>query len=101
MRGHEGRWTDQWYLRQIYWLGESDFPELGMLSNHFLAPSQHIDVTKIIPDDTEDFTRRAIKRVNYIAKERKSDSTIRTAAEKLQKQKKLLQKVSIHPVKTH
>lgn len=90
---YEGHWADQWYLRQIYWLGDSDFPELGMPSDHFLRPSHHVDVTKIIPDDTEDFTRRAIEHVNGMPKEHKCDSAIRTAMASLQVQKKQLQEV--------
>lgn len=90
---HNGRWTDQWYLRQIYWLDESSLPELGMPSDHFLAPRPALDITKVIPDGIEDFTRQALEHVSRMSKEQKSDSAVRAAVDKLQAQKKLLQEV--------
>lgn len=89
----DGEWADQWYLRQVYWLEEADLPELGMPSDHLLAQQPDLDVTKVIPDGVEDFTRRALEHINRMAQDQQRDAAILAAAAKLQDQKKLLRKV--------
>lgn len=89
----DGEWADQWYLRQLYWLEESDLPELGLPSDHFLAQQRDVDVTKIIPDGVADFTRRALEHITQMAPDQQRNGAIRAAAAKLQEQTKRLRKV--------
>lgn len=84
---------NQWYLRQDYWLEEKDVRELDMPSDHFLAPRQHVDVTKIIPEGIEDFTQRALEHATQLSKEKKGNSAIDGVVAQLKEQKKRLQRV--------
>lgn len=82
-----------WYLRQIYWLDDASVPELAMPSDHFLTPNQYVDVTKIIPDGIEDFTRKALEHAKRLLKEQKGNSVIQAIVIELEEQKKTLRKV--------
>lgn len=88
-----GEWADQWYLRQIYWLDESDLFELGMPSDHFLMQRADVDVTRVIPDDVEDFTCSALEHINKMPLAGQREDAIRVAEKKLHEQKKLLRKI--------
>jgi len=90
---HDGGWANQWYLRQDYWLDEVDVPELGLPTDHFMVSRPYVDVTKIIPDGVEDFTRRALEHAARLPKEQRGDSAIDALVAKLKEQKKRLQKV--------
>ncbi|OEZ69270.1 hypothetical protein JAB5_27110 [Janthinobacterium sp. HH103] len=90
---HNGAWADQWYLRQDYWLDEADVPELGLPTDHFMVSRPYDDVTKVIPDGVEDFTRRALEHAASLPKEQSSDGAIHALVIKLKEQKKRLQRV--------
>ena len=79
---HNGKWADQWYLRQDYWLDETDVPELGLPTDHFMVSRSNVDVTKVIPDGVEDFTRRALEHAATLPQEQRSDGAVRRSEER-------------------